>query len=67
MADAVRIIAPRNARRRSARLVTKGSVVKRVTAGTALMIPIQPGSIPMAFNHTVKNGRWVPKTPYVVP
>jgi len=31
------------------------------------MIPIQPGSIPIAFNHTVKNGRWVPKTPYDMP
>ena len=43
--------------RRSARLVIKGNTVKRVTAGTAVMIPIQDASIPTAFSHTGKNGK----------
>ena len=60
---AVIIRAPRSDWRRSARPVTNGSAVKRETAGTAVMIPIQPGSIPIAFSQTGKNGRWVPTRP----
>ena len=37
-----------------------GSSVNRVTAGTAAIIPIHDGSIPIAFSQTGKNGRWVP-------
>jgi len=32
-------------------------------AGTAVMIPIQEASIPTAFSHTGKNGRWLPIWP----
>ena len=63
MAKAVSVMACRTARRRSARLVTKGSAVKRETAGSAVMIPIQAASIPTAFSHTGKNGRCVPTRP----
>ena len=42
------------------RPVTKGRIVNRVTAGTAMMIPIHDASMPTAFSHTGKNGRWVP-------
>ena len=31
------------------------------------MIPIQEESIPTAFSHTGKNGRWVPIRPNSVP
>jgi hypothetical protein len=37
--------------------VTNGSTVNRVTGGTAVMMPIQAASSPIAFSHTVKNGR----------
>jgi len=47
--------------------VTNGSTVKRVTAGTAEMMPIQEASIPTDFSHSVKNGRWVPIVPKVAP
>ena len=57
VAKAVTMMALRNDCRRSARAVTKGSTVKRVTAGTAVMIPIQEASIPTAFSQTGKNGR----------
>ena len=60
-------MAPRSAWRRSARPVTKGRIVNRVTAGTAVMIPIQEASMPTAFSHTGKNGRWVPISPNSVP
>ena len=39
-------MAPRSDCRRSARPVTNGSTVKRVTDGTAVMIPIQDGIDP---------------------
>ena len=67
VAKAVRINAARNARRRSAAAVMKGSVVKRVIDGTAMMMPIHDGSMPIAFNHTGKNGRCVPTTPNTAP
>ncbi len=67
VAKAVITIAPRSARRLSARPVTKGSTVNRVTGGTAVMIPIQKASTPTAFSHTVKNGKWVPTIPNMVP
>ncbi len=57
VANAVTIIAPRTACRRSARPVTKGSTVNRVTDGAAAIIPIHDGSIPTAFSHTGKNGK----------
>ena len=60
-------MAPRSDWRRSARPVTNGSTVNRVTAGTAVMIPIHDASIPTAFSHTGKNGRWVPTRPNSVP
>ncbi len=44
----------------SAKPVTNGRTVNRVTAGTAAMIPIQDASIPTALSHTGKNGRWLP-------
>ncbi len=47
--------------------VTKGRIVNRVTDGTAVMIPIHEASIPTAFSHTGKNGRWVPIMPNSVP
>ena len=47
--------------------VTNGSVVKRVTEGTAAMIPIQTGSTPTARSQTGKNGKWVPTRPKPVP
>ena len=58
---------PRSAWRHSANAVTNGSTVNRVTGGTAVMMPIQEASIPIAFSHTVKNGRWVPDVPNSVP
>ena len=58
--NAVRIMALRSAPCLSARPVTNGSTVNRVTAGTAVMIPIQDASIPTARSHTGKNGRWLP-------
>ena len=57
------MMAPRSAWRRSAKPVTKGSTVKRVTAGTAVMMPIQAASTPTAFSHIGKYGRWVPTSP----
>ena len=57
VANAVMMMAFRNDCRRSARPVTKGSTVKRVTAGTAVMIPIHDASIPTAFSQTGKNGK----------
>ena len=57
VANAVAIIAPRTARWRSAKPVTNGSTVNRVTAGAAAIMPIHEGSMPMAFSHTGKNGR----------
>lgn len=39
----------------------------RVTGGTAVFSPIQNASIPTAFSHTVKNGKWVPVMPNKVP
>ncbi len=57
---AVTIMAPRSALRLSARPVTNGRTVNRVTAGTAAMIPIQDASIPTARSHIGKNGRWLP-------
>ena len=50
-------MAPRSARCRSASPVMNGSTVKRVTEGTAVISPIQDGSMPTAFNQTGKNGR----------
>lgn len=50
-------MAARSICRRSARDVISGSTVKRVTAGTAVMMPIQDASIPTAFSQTGKNGR----------
>jgi hypothetical protein len=44
-------------------LAINGGVVNRVTAGTALMIPIQDGSIPVARSQTGKNGSWMPDRP----
>ena len=44
-----------------------GSTVNRVTEGTAVIIPIHDASIPTAFSHTGKNGRWVPTRPNSVP
>ena len=44
-----------------------GSTVKRVTAGTAVMMPIHDASMPTAFSQTGKNGRWVPTRPNSVP
>ncbi len=67
VAKAVTTIAPRSAWRLSARAVTNGRTVKRVTGGIAVMIPIQKASIPTAFSQTVKNGRWVPTMPNIVP
>ena len=52
--NAVTMIACRSAWRRSARPVTNGSTVKRVTAGTAVIMPIQDASMPTAFSQTVK-------------
>ena len=60
-------MAPRSDSRLSAKPVTSGRIVNRVTAGTAVMIPIQEASIPTAFSHTGKNGRWVPISPNSVP
>jgi hypothetical protein len=57
VATAVTIMTPRNDRPRSERPVTTGRIVNRVTAGTAVMIPIHEASIPIAFSHTGKNGR----------
>ena len=57
VANAVTMIACRSAWRRSASPVTSGSTVKRVTAGTAMMMPIQDDSMPIAFSQTGKNGR----------
>ena len=54
-AAAIRV--PRKRRRLSARPVTSGNTVNRVTAGTAVMIPIHDASIPTAFSHTGKNGK----------
>jgi hypothetical protein len=54
---AVAIMAPRKRRRLSARPVTSGNTGNRVTAGTAVMIPIHDASIPTAFSHTGKNGK----------
>ena len=34
-----------------------GSIVNRVTDGTATMMPIHDASIPTAFSQTGKNGR----------
>lgn len=48
--------------RLSAKAVTCGSVVKRVSDGNALMIPIQAASTPIALSQTGKNGRCVPDT-----
>ena len=67
VAKAVTMMPPRKAWRRSARPVTSGSTVNRVTGGTAVISPIQNASIPTAFNQTVKNGRWVPVMPNSVP
>jgi len=50
VAKAVTTIAPRSAWRLSARAVTNGRTVKRVTGGIAVMIPIQKASIPTAFS-----------------
>lgn len=66
VANPVAMIAPRSIWRRSAAAVTSGRTVKRVTGGTAVMMPIQAASIPIAFSHTVKNGRWTPVIPNVV-
>jgi hypothetical protein len=41
--------------------------VNRVSDGTAEMMPIHDESSPIAFSHTVKNGRWVPIVPNVAP
>ena len=60
-------MAPRSAWRRSASAVMKGRIVKRVTEGTALMIPIQEASMPIALSQTGKNGVWVPISPNTVP
>ncbi len=60
-------MAPRSDWRRSASPVTSGRIVNRVTAGTAVMIPIQEASIPTAFSQTGKNGRWVPISRTSVP
>ena len=57
---AVTIMAPRSEPALSARPVTNGRIVNRVTAGTAVMIPIHDASIPTAFSHIGKNGRWLP-------
>ena len=64
---AVAIMAPRSDWRFSARPVMNGSTVNRVSDGTAVMMPIQDASMPIAFNHTGKNGRWVPTRPNSVP
>jgi hypothetical protein len=66
-AKAVTTIAPRSDPRLSARPVTNGRIVNRVTAGTAVMTPIHDASIPTALSHTGKNGRWVPISPNSVP
>ena len=63
VAKPVAMIAPRSIWRRSAAAVISGSTVKRVTGGTAVMMPIQVASIPIAFSHTVKNGRCTPVMP----
>ena len=60
-------MAPRSDWRLSARPVTNGSTVNRVTDGTAVMMPIHDASIPTAFSHTGKNGRWVPTRPNSAP
>jgi len=44
-----------------------GNTVNRVTAGTAMMMPIQEASRPMARSHTGKNGRWVPDSTNTAP
>ena len=67
VANAVTIMPARSAWRRSARPVTTGRTVNRVTGGTAVINPIQNASIPTAFSHTVKNGKWVPVMPNTVP
>ena len=54
---AVTIMAPRNTERRSARPITHGRTVNRVTAGTAVMMPIQDASMPTERSHNGKNGR----------
>lgn len=56
------IMAARMACRFSARAVICGSVVKRVIAGSALMMPIHAASMPIAFSQSGKNGRCVPAT-----
>ena len=61
------ISAPRSDRRRSASPVITGRIVNRVTAGTAVMMPIHDASMPIAFSHTGKNGRWLPISPNEVP
>lgn len=60
-------MAARSDWRRSAKPVTSGRIENRVTEGTAVMIPIQEASIPTAFSHTGKNGRWVPIRPNAAP
>ncbi len=56
------MMAARMACRFSANAVTCGSVVKRVIAGSAAMMPIQAASMPIAFSQTGKNGTCVPRT-----